>query len=210
MNNLKRKIKNLINKIKRRNIIKSYKKQLNNKDFTLISSNCNGSFIMHDLGVKFNSPTINLFILPKDFNKFIKNLDEYLNYELLEVRDDNIKYPIGKLNDIYIYFKHYNNFNEAKEKWDIRKKRINKNNLFILSTDRDGCSYRDIEEFDNLPYKNKVIFTHKYYPHIKSAYYIKGFEKDKEVGILSCFEGMTGRRYLDQFDYISWFNNYES
>lgn len=103
MNNVKRKIKNLINKIKRRNIIKSYKKQLNNKDFTLISSNCNGSFIMHDLGVKFNSPTINLFILPKDFNKFIKNLDEYLNYELLEDRDDNIKYPIGKLNDIYLF-----------------------------------------------------------------------------------------------------------
>lgn len=91
-----------------------------------------------------------------------------------------------------------------------KKKRINKNNLFILSTDRDGSSYRDIEEFDNLPYKNKVIFTHKYYPHIKSAYYIKGFEKNKEVGIFSCFEGMTGRRYLDQFDYISWFNNYES
>lgn len=204
--NSKVKINNVISKIRRRKIIKEYRKRLLNKDFTIISSNCNGGFIMHDLGVRFNSPTVNLMFKPSEFIKFIKYFDEYIEYELIEFNDSKYNFPIGKLNDIKIYFQHYRTFNEAKISWEKRKKRINKKNLFIIATDRDGCTEKNIMEFDELPYKNKVIFTHKPYYNIKSTYYIRGFENNGEVGVLSCFDGSTGKRYLDQFDYISWLN----
>lgn len=53
----------------------------------------------------------------------------------------------------------------------------------------------------------KVIFTNKEYPEFKSAYCIKGFEKQKEVGILVDYKRqILKRRYLDDFDYVSFLN----
>ncbi|MFR1912761.1 MAG: DUF1919 domain-containing protein [Intestinibacter bartlettii] len=180
--------------------------KLKNKDFSVIASNCNGGCILSDLGVKFNTPTINLFFYPDDFFKFVSNIEQYLKYELVEKKSDE-NYPVGCLNDIKIYFVHYNSFEEAKEKWDLRKKRINYNNLFIMSTDRDGCTYDQIKKFNNLPYKNKIMFTHKPYPEFESCYYIEGFEDEDSVGILLEYIKDTGKRYLHQFDFVKWFND---
>ncbi len=79
-------------------------------------------------------------------------------------------------------------------------------NLFIMMTDRDGVTEKDIQLFDQLPFKNKVIFTHKPYPAFKSACYIKGFEKQNQVGDIFEFSGWNGKKYYDQFDYVKWFN----
>ncbi|PRI53509.1 hypothetical protein BVZ80_01249B, partial [Haemophilus influenzae] len=40
----------------------------------------------------------------------------------------------------------------------------------------------------------------------KSAYYIKGFEKQNQVGDIFEFSGWNGKKYYDQFDYVKWFN----
>ena len=54
---------------------------------------------------------------------------------------------------------------------------------------------------------NKVIFTHIPYPEFKSAFYIKGFEKEQGVKVLIYFKKQFFiRRYLDDFDYISFLN----
>ena len=83
------------------------RERLVNRDFTLIASNCNGAFILHDLNLRFNSPTVNLFLYPADFIKYVKKLKYYssLNLEFIEEKD--ITYPVGKLDDIKIYFMHY-------------------------------------------------------------------------------------------------------
>ena len=190
---------------KRLNYITKQRKRLKNKDISLIASNCNGAFILHDLGVRFNSPFVNLWIKPKDYIKLLKHFDKYMTAELSETYEAGISYPIGKLDDVSIYFQHYDTFEQAKEKWDERKKRINKNNLFVLFTDRDGCTYEDLVEFDSLPY-NKIVFTNKLNSEIKSAFYIKGFENLESVGC--CYEYMSDKRikYYDQFDYVVWFN----
>ena len=78
-----------------------------------------------------------------------------------------------------------------------------------MMTDKDGgkgAKYEDLQAFDSLPYPNKVVFTHKPYPELKSAFYIKGFENEGEVGDLFTFSGWNGEKYYDQFDYVSWFN----
>ena len=181
--------------------------KLKNKDFSLISSNCNGAFISHDLDLKFLSPTVNLFFFPGDFIKFVENLDFYLQQELQFIDNKNYNYPVGILKDIQIHFMHYKNKEDAKLQWEKRCKRINRKNIFIMMTDRDGCSEDMIRRFDELPYKNKVIFTNKEYKQFPSAFHISGFDNGPSVGHLFKFQNTFGKKYFDNFDYIKWFNN---
>ena len=201
------KVKKKLNSILRPWINNRNKKRLKNHDFSLISSNCNGAFILHDLGMRFNSPFVNLYLLPKDYLKMLSNLRYYMSLEPKEVFEDGINYPIGELDDIRVYFMHFPSFEEARLKWNERKERINYDNLFILFNDKDNCTDDDLKTFDSLPYEYKSVFTHIPHPEIKSSAYIRGFENEKEVG--NCYEYMPyrfGKKYYDQFDYVRWFN----
>lgn len=184
--------------------------KLHNREISLISSNCNGAFLLHDLGLKFCSPTVNLWMEPADYLEFLRHLDIYLTADIIfdSKMEEERGYPVGLLNGkVKVYFQHYRNCDEARTKWQERAKRVNMEHLFIMFTDRDGCTYEQIKEFDRLPYKNKVIFTHIPYPEFQSAFYIKGFEKCNSVGL--CFDfksAFSGEKYYDDFPYIEWFN----
>lgn len=183
------------------------RKRLKNLNPTIISSNCNGGIIYHDLNLPFNSPTINLSMDTDDFIKLLCNLKYYLEQKIIEIEDKNYNFPCGMLDDIKIRFNHYKTFQEAVDKWNERKERINWDNIYVMGIDGDNATYESLKKFDELPYENKVIFTHKNYPEIKSSYYIKGFEDKGEVGVLIHFrEKFWIRRYLDDFDYVSFFN----
>ena len=182
--------------------------RLRNNTFSLISQNCNGMFMLKDLNQQYNSPFINLWMYPRDFIKFLENMDYYLEKEISFIKYHNCNYPVGIIDDIRIFFMHFETEKEAEEKWNKRKKRINKNNLFILMTDRDECTYEDLVRFDNLPYKNKVVFTHVKHSDIVSAVYIPGFDNEDSVGL--CYEYTSEKsykRHQDAFDYVNWFNN---
>ena len=181
-------------------------KKLKNNDFSIISSNCIGMFMYKDMELPYLSPTINLSIPMNDFVKMAENLRWYMEQKITqaETKED---YPVGFLGDVEIRFIHYSTFEEAVWKWEERKKRINWDNLFIAGAERDGCTYETIRRFQQLPYKNKVIFTHVRYPEFPSAYYIKGFEEEKEVGVITFFkEQFFKRQYLDDFDYVRFLN----
>lgn len=181
------------------------RKRLTNANPTIIASNCNGGFIAHDLNLRFNSPFVNLFLTPKDFIRYLKNIEFYQQQNLTFVQTEKA-YPVAKLADITLYFMHYHSEQEAEQKWNERTKRMDLDNLFVMMTERDGCEYQDLVEFDALPFKNKVVFTHKHYPKIKSAVYIQGFENNAMVGDIFEYTGLNGKRYYDQFDYVSWLN----
>ena len=184
------------------------KRKLRNYNPTIISSNCNGGIIYHDLNLPFNSPTINLSMDTDDFIKLVSNMKYYLGQEIVEIEDKNYQFPCGMLDDIKIRFNHYDTFEEAVYKWNERKKRINWDNIYIMGIDGDKASYSSLKKFDKLPYKNKVIFTHRDYPEIKSSYKISGFEDKDEVGVLIYFKKKFFiRRYLDDFVYVSFLNN---
>lgn len=121
-------------------------------------------------------------------------------------------YPLVDLDGILLHCVHYSSFNEFVDKWTQRCERINWNNLFFILTERDGCTEEDIKAFDALPYKNKVVFVHKPMPEYKSAIYLPGTELDgmdgQWVRPLTSYKGrLTGRRYIDDFDYVSFFNS---
>lgn len=106
-----------------------------------------------------------------------------------------------------VHFVHYKTFEEAKRKWDERKRRINKDNMFIIFTDREGCTLEMIEEFDRLPYKNKIIFTNKKNLKIDSNVYVPGFDNDSAVGLV--MDPLKTRPYymcFDVIDIVKWFN----
>ncbi|WP_386690604.1 MULTISPECIES: DUF1919 domain-containing protein [unclassified Lonepinella] len=200
-----KKIQNFINKLFRPYINKINQVRLKNSNFSIIASNCNGALILHDLHQPFHSPFVNLYLEPEDFIRYLRNIEYYQQAELAFIHSDR-NYPIGKLADITIHFMHYETEQQAKQKWQMRSQRINWDNLFIIMTDRDGCTYQHLQQFEALPFVHKVAFTHKPYPELKSAFYIKGFEQQDQVGDLFDYSGLLGKKYYDQFDYVSWFN----
>ena len=202
------KIRSAINKIQRIFINRRLKSRLQNHGMTVISANCVGAFILHDLNEPFNSPFVNLYLSPNDFVRYLQNIEFYQRQSLTFIQSEK-PYPVAKLADLKVHFMHYRNSQEAEQKWLARSARMNLDNLFIMMTDKDdaqGIAYEDLVAFDQLPFKNKVVFTRKPYPEFKSAFYIKGFEKQNQVGDLFTFSGWNGVKYYDQFDYVAWFN----
>lgn len=61
---------------------KKNRQNLVNTDFSLISANCIGGVISHELGLQFLSPTVNLFMSGKDFVKFCSDLKHYTSCNL--------------------------------------------------------------------------------------------------------------------------------
>lgn len=200
----------IIAKINRRKIQKLNINKLSNSGYTILSQNCFGGRLYNDFKHQFLSPTINLYIEAEDFIVFLENLDIYLSSEVQEDTSKNEKYPVGilrsNIRNIKIYFVHYTSFDEAKRKWEERKLRINKKNLFVIATDRDGMNFKLLERFDKLPYR-KVIFTHKEYLNIKSSCYIKGFENMNSVGDLWEFSSIKGNYLFEEhFDSVKFLN----
>ena len=163
--------------------------------------------MVHDLGCQFNSPTVNMGFYPEQYFKFLSNPQEYLSAELEETDLMDGKFWVGRLKDLSVRVGHYKSFQEAQQAWKRRAKRVNMDNVYVVMTEKDGCTYEHIKQFDALPYKHKVIFTHKEYKEFSSAYYIRGFENENEVGILSEWKPQfLKRRWLDDFDSVRFFN----
>lgn len=190
---------------------KNNRARLKNHDFTIISSNCVGGVITHELGQRFDSPTVNLYFEPSDYLKFLKNFRHYIEDGILiENKQKSVErgYPVGILEDITLYFVHYESFEQAKEKWIERCKRIHWDNIYFLMTQRDGCSDKQVKEFDELPYQHKVIFTRKKFDDVGSSYFINNSLQDNgEVKDLCLYRGkFNGARIIDDFDYVKFLN----
>lgn len=205
---LSKRIYNKFNQIVRNITNQTRRKKLQNTNFSVLSHNCTGGFMLHDLGQKFCSPFVNLYLSPADFIRYLKKIEHYRQQSLEFINEKD--YPVAKLDDLTLYFMHYHSEQEAAQKWHERTERMDLTNLFIIMTERDGCTYQDMQEFDTLPFPNKVLFTHRIYPDIKSGFMIKGFENQTEVGDLYEYTGFNGERYYDQFDFVSWFNQAKS
>lgn len=146
-------IKRIIEEIK----VQRVRRILDLSDITLLSQNCLGGVMYHDCGAKFLTPTVNLYMLPNDFMRFVNQYDKYI----LETPKiiDNVGYPVGEIsNDVKINFMHYNTPDEAVEKWEQRKQRINSDKVFVICVERDGFDSNTFKSFKSLPYP-KVLFT---------------------------------------------------
>lgn len=183
-----------------------FKGVVKNKDITLISNNCLAGCVLHDFGMRFDTPTINLFIPFPDYIKFLTDLKCYVNKEIEDITGDS-PYPIGLLGGgIHLHFLHYKSFDEAVDAWKRRCRRIHWDNVRVVLVERDGCTESDLKEFDELSYPHKIALVHKKYSNIKSSYLIKGFEQCPELGNIMTFVNSWGRKHYDQFNWRRFLN----
>ncbi len=151
---------------------------------TILSDDCWGGYLYHELCMKFNSPLINVLFDNDSFIKFIQEPMYYLGQSLVMVREGNIRsnmHPIASLGEdskkIHINFLHSICFSNAETEWNRRRERINYNNIFIKmgfeATEEKRESYLRI--FEKIPYNKICFYSGK--TDLHSVVYLKQFEK---------------------------------
>lgn len=197
-------------------------RQLVNREVTIISNNCIAGVIYHDCGLRFLSPTVNLWFPTEDFFTYAANLLEYSpqqGAELREIFEEGISYPLGLLTPksgdlpaIKLYFQHYPSFELAKEKWEQRSKRINLENIcMIFECSQPIAENSPIPElFRAAPYSHKVIVTSKHsvtgagteVVHLP-VYDLPGYQPGK---LFTTKSKLSLSRWLDDFNYVEFLN----
>lgn len=178
-------------------------KMLQAKGGSLLCNNCTGAMVLHDYGIRFATPTVNLAIKVSDYIELLSNLDYYLLADFQDVTDVyKRRYPVGLLGGrITVHFIHYKSFEEGVAVWKRRISRLDKNNISIVLVQRKGTTEEQLKQFDNLPYDNKVALVNRPMPGIRCAYVIPGFEKEESLGQIIDYVGRFGKRY---YDYFPW------
>lgn len=197
-------------------------RQLQNRDVTIVSNNCIAGVIYHDCGLRFLSPTVNLWFHTEDFFTYAANILEYSpqqGAELREIFEYGINYPLGLLTPkssdlpaIKLYFQHYPSFEMAKGKWEQRSKRINLENICMIFE----CSHPIAENssipelFRAAPYSHKVIVTSKHSVTGKGTevvslpvYDLPEYQPGK---LFATKRKLSLSRWLDDFNYVAFLN----
>lgn len=115
------------------------------------------------------SQTVGLYFFAEDYIEFLRHLKENCSNEIQEVELENSRYreellakgqhvPIGRIGEVE-FFLHYSTFAEAKEKWERRCKRINWDSLIVKNAEMNDCTAEIVRQFEELPFKNKFIYT---------------------------------------------------
>jgi uncharacterized protein (DUF1919 family) len=199
-------------------------KLLKNRDFTILSFNCLGGFLYHELGLRMDSPTINLWIPQWDFNRYVRHLEAFTKQGILtldhmgtavwdEEKGISTQYPIATLTcdagAVTIHFNHHTDFETARHDWMRRADRIHYDNIYVVSLyDEEEQTYLD--DFMTLPYKNKIILTPKAYPaKYRSILYRFKSRLFREIfvyGIEWWEDPNTGRPHYDEWNYVKFLN----
>jgi len=192
MNTVLRKVSVFI-KRKIRYTFKSYyskkdKEALKDTNFVLVSDNCWGGAIYQWLDRPYNSPFVGVGIYGDCYIKLLSNFDFYMGQKLHFVNkskypERELNYPLAKLGDIEIHFRHYKNEEEAKIKWERRTKRMleetNRDNYYFKICNAWSANETNFKKFHQLPLKNKVSFHIAEKSTIETAAHIRIFERNK-------------------------------
>lgn len=184
-----------------------YRKRIRNKDFSILCSNCIGGIIYSKLGIKFMSPTVNLWIRQYDFIKLAQNPRFYLEQKLRFI-DSEYSYPVAMLGDIRIHFNHSRSAEEAEEDWNRRKVRVNYNNLYVILYDRDNLCREQIESLRNVKCRRLIVLTEtNNYADISYVFHMKRTKKNRIDAPVFLDQDYWGLRTFEkQFDFVSWLN----
>lgn len=154
------------------NIRRAYnKKRIKSRDFTVISNNCWAGKLYQYMDMPYLSPTVGLYFFADDYIRFVQNFEHYISMDLKFISYKDSRYknillkknetdkPIGILDDVEIVFLHYKTQEEAYEKWNRRKNRINWDNIIFKFSKMNKCKEYHLAAFDALPYNRKFMLT---------------------------------------------------
>ena len=192
-------------------------RRLTNHAPSILSLDCTGGVMAHELRLQFKSPTVNLFFEScADFICYVENLSYYATADVHELpygQDGDRRYPIGALAgngtlpDIKIHFLHYHSFEEARDKWVERSARLDFSNLCVVM---QAAAFDQglLKRFERLPMARKVVLAYEKSCSVESPLIFKMRSLDEFVpGRILDYNGLSGRRYLDDFDYVAFLND---
>lgn len=179
------------------------RKLIRRRDFTIISNNCWAGKAYQYLDMPYLSPTVGLYFFAEDYLKFVSNLRYYLSLDLIFISAEESRYvdilrershmhvPVGRLGDVEIIFLHYKTEEEAKEKWDRRKQRVNYDNIILKFSKMNLCTEAHMYEFESLSFENKFMLGNRKNIQYTCEIYWDG--KSNEEEILSDTSPFPGR-----------------
>lgn len=173
---------------------------------SVICNNCVGGMVLHDYGLQFNSPFVNLYITASDYLKVVSNIRHYTSDSatLCDVTGTS-PFPRGLLQgDVTLNFMHYSSFEEAEKKWRQRCRRIDYENLYVIFVQQSSCNDTLLKQFDNLDFKNKIALVNRPVTGMKKQFIIPGWENDLTLGHITDYSDMLGHRYYDKFDWMEF------
>lgn len=184
-----------------------YSAYTKNAHFTILCNNCFGGMLYHDLGVKFFSPTINLYFYADDYLTFLEDPEQYLYREMKDggKSSDGEGY-IGILGDtVKVIGLHYDSFETLKSKWRERSQRVDRDNLYVIGVYRDGFTDEHVERFCRLPYRNKKVIIpsekRERFGDRDCIVYIKSKRIAPPADKMASFQK---RAYIKAFDFYGW------
>ena len=155
-------IKRLFAAIRKGIFVLTCRRECPHKRFTIISQNCFGGIVYHRLGLPFQSPTINSYLLGEDFCKLCERPRHYFAIDPV-VADPNkypgISFPVLEIDDIVIYCPHEVSGKAAKAAWVRRCKRVYFEKVIIIANTWDLLNEACVNRLLRVPFP-KIIYSY--------------------------------------------------
>ena len=176
---------------------------------TILANNCAAGRMLHDLGLRLDTPTVNLWMTFSDFLAFVEGMPESLEGKLEEVQGSGKGSPVADLRfggrSVRLHFLHETTFASARADWERRRVRVDPARTFLVATDNSNATAEELDRFLRLPWPKKMF--------VKDAWKA---ERLGEAGVLvrgdfregfnvHDFPGWFGETYYQRsLDFASW------
>ncbi len=139
--------------------------KIKQSNISILSDYCFAGLLYHNFGLRFNSPTINMYTENDNYIKFLSDVERYMKLPMEEVENivdepylGTYALPRGRVGDVEWKFNHDITFDTAAERWSRGIGRFNSHNFIAVMTIRsEEMAYR----FNELPIKYKMGFYWK-------------------------------------------------
>lgn len=166
--------------------------RVTNRDFTIISNDCWAGMAYEELGLRYDTPFVGLFLTLEDYMQLLRRIRFYCESKMEFVarsRHEEINawrevirrpYPIGVLGgDVEVQFLHYGSREEAEAKWTRRAQRIAWDNLLVKICWHDDARMETwLREFDEMPFARKLALVPQDIPGLRHAVRLRDYTTD--------------------------------
>lgn len=184
--------------------------------FSLVSQNCIGGILYSDMGLQFNSPTVNTLIRGESYLRFVNDIDKYIAITPVAAPGEDLANgkPALLLGDITVCCPHSESTDKALVDWERRAKRFDGRDMRLIATTWDLEENRGlIHRFLSLPYR-KVLFTcdnsisgsDVFNLDANRYRSIDGFRQDNTFNVMARIPWSGKRVFEDCFDWVEWLN----
>jgi uncharacterized protein (DUF1919 family) len=186
------------------------KNQLESCKFSIISNDCFGAEMYRWIDRPYNTPFVGLMVMAPCYISLVQDFEQKIYQPLRFVKYTKYpgmehfwlqrnQYPIGLIDDVEIHFLHYQTENEAYDKWNRRRDKLDLDNLrFKFCTGKDYASPELVKLFDALKQPFKLCLGEESISGYHSFAYIPGLPYDGAAAF---------RHSLQYINLINWLQN---